>query len=139
MKVRYRRIGAFMFWGGYQLVEPVQYQSDILGYSAQGDQYTIHDDGLIEIKRWFAWDGPTNAIKTRRFVAGSLIHDVLCHAINQGWLPVEVQPMADMEMLRINETQKMPWLRRRLTYRAVRLYQSHKKKKYKEKIYEVEL
>lgn len=139
MIVKYRRIGAFLFWGAYQLVKDLRYQSNIKGYRVQADQYTIHPDGLIEIKRWFAWDGPTNAIKTKKFVAGSLIHDVLCHAINKGWLPKEVQPLADEEMYRINETQGMNWLRRNLTYKAVRFYQDHKKKPYKEPIYSVEV
>ncbi len=138
-KLRYRRLGAFLFWGAYQLVADAQYQSSVYGYKATGDQYTINPDGLVEINRWFAWDGPTNAIKTKSFVAGSCVHDVFCDAIDKGLLPKEAQPLADKEMYKINSAQGMNRFRRWFTYRAVRIYQEHKKKPCKEKIHEVEL
>lgn len=138
-KLLYKRLGAFLFWGGYQAINSGSYLTQIKGYHAQGDLYTLHPDGLLEWAKWLAWDGPTKAIKTKEFVAGSFIHDILCDAINRGLLPREVQPLADAEMLEINKTQKMNWLRRRLTYRAVRIYQDSKTKPYKEKIYEVSL
>jgi len=56
-------------------------------------------DGILEIKRGYAWDGPSGpTIDTKTFMRGSLIHDVLYQLIRMGELPMDYRRAADAEL-----------------------------------------
>ena len=139
MIMRYRRINAFLWWGGYQLVDEFQYQTAINGHYIDTHFIALDLDGTLTLKKWFIWDGPTGAIKTRKFVAGSAIHDGLCDLINMGLLPKFLQCMVDEEMLKVNRSQKMHKIRRGYTYGVVRWYQLRKKSPFSPRVYEIEV
>ena len=137
--LKYRRIGAFLWWGGYQAVEDFSIKTSITGFSVETRFIRLDPDGLLTLKKWFIWDGPTGGVKTKDFVAGSGVHDALCNLINMGLLPKSIQCLVDEEMLRINTSQRMHWFRRAYTYAAVRWYQARKKNPFSPKIYEIEV
>lgn len=139
MIIRYRRIGPFLFWGGYQLVDDVQYKTSILGYDIFTDLVRLDPGGMLTIKKWYAWDGPTYGVKTDDFIAGSCIHDPLCDLVNKGLLPEYEQCKVDEEMMNVNTKQKMHWFRRFYTYFTVRGYQLNKKGPYQHKVYTIHL
>lgn len=126
--LRCRKINAFLFWGAYQLVDDFCWQTEITGYEVETWYGTLTKDGMLTGREPFVWDGPTNALKTRAFIAGSCVHDILCNFINEGLLPMALQCMADEEMYRVNCRQKMWGPRRWWTYRAVRGYQLRKRR-----------
>lgn len=134
--LKYRRIGAFLFWGAYQAMADFVIKTDIYGYSVNTKFIQLDPDGRLTLKKYFVWDGPTYAIKTRSFVVGSGVHDALCNLVNMGLLPMSEQCKIDEEMLKINRTQKMNPLRRAVTYLAVRGYQLNKKNPFSPKIHQ---
>ena len=137
--LKYTRIGAFLWFGGYQVAEDFSYQTQITGYEVTGEQYRLDKAGRLFGKKFYVWDGPTGAIKTKDFIAGSLVHDILCEMINKRELPQKLQCMADEEMLILNRSQKMPAIRRALTFAAVTMHMNTKGKAYIPKVFEVSL
>lgn len=130
--MKYIKIGS-----AFQVFETFAHESIIKGFDIQCDQYTLNIDGLLTIKKYYTWDGPTGAFNTKSFVKGSCIHDVFCDLINAGLLPESVQCQADEEMLKINRRQQMWWPRRAWTYMAVRLHMITKNRRHTPKVYEV--
>ena len=131
--MKYIKIG----WGAFQVKEDFVYQTSIYDHSVVGDQYCLAPDGKLYVSRYFTWDGPSGALNTKTFVKSSCIHDILCKMINEGNLPVSLQPKADQEMYEINGRQNMWRQRRAWTFAGVRWYQSRKRKPYIPKVYEV--
>jgi len=59
----------------------------------------FHPDGILEIKKGYAWDGPSGpTFDTKTFMRGSLIHDVLYQLIRMGELPMDYRRAADAEL-----------------------------------------
>ncbi len=92
--------------------------------SREGKQLALIYPKRIIAKCGYRWDGPTGAIDTDTFMAGSLFHDILCQAISENLIPKSNQKKADKIMRLINKGQNMNPLRRWWTYTAVRWYQS---------------
>ena len=131
--MKYVKIG----WHGFQLVEDLIEFTVITGFTVDCEQYKLEPEGLLTIRKWYAWDGPTGAIPSKSFVKGSCVHDVLCEMINLGLLPKSVQYLADEEMRQINDEGSM-WKPRVLwTYLMVRLHMLRKKKWTPRKVYEI--
>lgn len=130
----YRKIGS-----AYQVHQGFTVQTIVVGYAVTCEQYNLSADGQLYIDRYYAWDGPSGGIHTKSFVKSSCVHDVLCELINAGLIPMDQQPIADKQMLLLNEKSGM-WMPRRLwTYAAVRYYQAKKKHLTgKPKVYEVD-
>lgn len=128
-----------MFWGAYQLVDDFEWQTEIKCYRVDTWYGALDTDGILTGRYPFAWDGPTGALKTKDFIAGSCIHDILCQFVDDGHLPQYLQCVVDGEMYRVNARQKMWRLRREWTYAAVRIYQQQKRAARKKKIMELKL
>lgn len=120
--MKYYKIGS-----AYQVAEDFEYQTAWYGFARVCEQYSLSIDGLLMVKKYYAWDGPSGAFHTKTFVKGSCIHDIGCDMINNGVLPMSMQPLVDEEMMKINRRQGM-WAPRRLwVYMAVRFHQVRKK------------
>ena len=138
--MKYIKIG-----GAYQVAENFAIQTIIKGYDIECEQYHLLPDGMLRVRHYYTWDGPTGGFNTRTFIFGSLVHDILCEIINNRLLPVTVQCMADEQMAIINravqfwegERQQMNPLRRLWIYMGVRYYQFRKKKAFTPKVYEI--
>lgn len=150
--MRYIKIG-----GAYQLTERFTIITAIQGHSVKCDQYSLSTDGTLTIEKYYTWDGASGAIDTSSVIRASCIHDVFCDLINARVLPRSLQPVVDSilvdniadywECRRLNGTFSqrfianlllpLTWLRRKYIYRAVRLYQSNKKRPFTRKEFEV--
>jgi hypothetical protein len=65
----------------YQLVETYTFEIPIkpkVGVSSPSEFIALTANGLLTIKKGYAWDGPSGpAIDTLNFMRGSLVHDAL--------------------------------------------------------------
>jgi len=130
--VKYIKIG-----GAFQIYENFEFQTIIKGYPFEAELYSMDEDGLLKVKKYYTWDGPSGALNTKDFVKGSGIHDIGCEVIDAGLMPRETQCLWDEQMIICNTNQGM-WLPRRVwTYMAVRLHMLGKKRVAKPKVYEV--
>ncbi len=134
-EVYFVKIGRF----AYQLMEDVSVKTPICGYNIDTNLYSLDPDGTLTGKKYYAWDGPSGAINTKDFIVGSLFHDILCDAVNEGLVSMSHQCLADDLMLNINRDQKMHWFRRAYTYLVVRGFQVSKKKRTIRKYYSIKL
>jgi hypothetical protein len=85
----------------YQLVR--DYRGELALVRPAGD--IVHEyieltrDGLIYIRRGYAWDGPSGpTIDTKNFMRGSLVHDALYQLIREGMLSIDWREAADQEL-----------------------------------------
>lgn len=74
----------------------------------------------------YCFDGPTGGLDTKNFLDGSLVHDVLCQAIDEGRLSPSNQIKADALMRSVNLSHGMSRARAWWTWYAVRRYRSNK-------------
>ncbi|NQZ57514.1 MAG: DUF1353 domain-containing protein [Lentisphaeraceae bacterium] len=106
----------------YQLQADLEYSTGIIIEQQQDLGFVaIAKDGLLTIKRNYAWDGPSGiAIDTDTFMKGSLIHDALYQLMREGALPQNARKRADEIMREVCLESGMLWLRACYTYYAVR-------------------
>jgi hypothetical protein len=77
-------------------------------------------DGILTIRRGYAWDGPSGpTIDTRTFMRASLVHDALYQFIRVGILPMEHRAAADQLLRRLCLEDGMSQLRAWGVYHAV--------------------
>ena len=70
----YRKITRFK----YQLTEDYEIDVEITGGKIDTRSYSLSPNGILIIKKYYAWDGPSGpTIDTRNFMRGSLVHDCL--------------------------------------------------------------
>jgi len=75
----------------------------------------------------YCWDGASGpAIDTATFMDGSLLHDVLCQAIDDGRIDPANQERADAIMRAVNIKNGMTRMRAWVTWYAVRKYRERK-------------
>ena len=86
------------------------------------DMYSLAPDGLLIIRKGYAWDGATCAIDTKDFMRGSCVHDAICQMVETGKLDHSNRKKADILLGRIIKEDGMPFFRRWWAYAAVRLY-----------------
>ena len=71
-------------------------QTPFIGYSWDTNYYSMDEDGMLEIKDLYAYDGPSGpALDTEDTMIPSLGHDALCQAMNEGLLPRECHKAVD--------------------------------------------
>lgn len=75
MQACYRKLHRYK----YQLMDDYEVQIDIKpAEDIVYDYLALSSDGLLTIKKHYAWDGPSGpTIDTRDFMRGSLVHDAL--------------------------------------------------------------
>jgi len=150
--MKYTKVGS-----SYQLAEDIVLVTPVKGHRVIDGRFTLSKGGILCIFSPFTWDGATGAIDTPSILKASLEHDVFCILINEGVLPVSLQPVVDKQLvdrvMRYWEAKKFSrsfWtrtfakliaplssIRQRWIYRAVRIYQANKRKGQTPKIYEV--
>lgn len=80
----------------YQLAETYSVQTVLFGYDIETAYTKLYQDGLLIIKKGYAWDGPSGpTVDTKNFMRGSLIHDVLYQLLREGLLPQHERFIAD--------------------------------------------
>lgn len=88
------------------------------------DYITLDEDGLLTIKKGYAWDGPSGpTFDTKNFMRGSLVHDVLYQLIREGHLSY-IRLFADNLLRTLCREDGMSWIRAWWIYRALRLFGS---------------
>lgn len=64
---------------------------------SSGDYACLHLDGLLIIKKGYAWDGPSGpTIDTPSFMRGSLVHDAFYQLMREGLLDLSWRPEVDV-------------------------------------------
>lgn len=128
------------YWDGFKYVVAATFavRTSIKGYAITEPLSSLRPDGTLTVLTGYAWDGSSGpCIDTRSSMEASCVHDVLCDYINQGLLPVSLQPLVDQEYYTICVKKKMWWRRARWRMLAIRWYMTGKAgKKYRRKTYE---
>ena len=131
--MKYVKIG----WHAYQLVADLAERTIITGFDVKTEWCELKSNGMLTVKKLYAWDGPTGSWPSKSFVKGSCVHDAFCDMINAGLLPPTVQYLADEEMRQINSDGSMWKPRVMWTYLMVRLHMLRKRKWTPRKVYEI--
>lgn len=80
----------------YQLYTDYEVLTDIRLSACIGDWIVLSADGLLSIKKGYAWDGPSGpTIDTKDFMRGSLVHDALYQLMREDKLPLSCRDNAD--------------------------------------------
>jgi hypothetical protein len=115
LRIKYR--------GGYkyQLVESYEVKVSItLDEDIDIDYLALTGDGLLTIKKGYAWDGPSGpAIDTKNFMRGSLVHDALYQLLRLERIDKKWRAQADLELKRICLEDGMSSFRAWYVHRAV--------------------
>ena len=99
------------------------FETDIKGLVFGHEYFELRPDGLLLVRKQYAWDGPSGpAIDTKTFMLGSLVHDVLYQAMREGLLSRDFRKQADQEMRKVCLEQGMWKFRAWYAYRFVRLF-----------------
>lgn len=88
-------------------------------------QYASLKDGILSIKKGYAWDGASGPIiNTRDTLVASLVHDVLYQAMRLNLIKSsrENRKIADKNFFEILKMHSVNSIRRKVWYFAVRLF-----------------
>ena len=119
MKIYYRDLPTWKYQLEYDWATLV----DIRDHSAKGDFYRLYPTGSLIVSRGYCWDGPSGpTFDTKSFMRGSVVHDVLYQMIRRGELPSSYRKQADLELDKLLKEDGMFWLRRKMVYRALRIF-----------------
>jgi len=111
---KYRLAEAYRFLTNYQPAGLIRTRHDFI---------VISPDGWLEIRRGYAWDGPSGpTIDTLNFMRGSLIHDALYQLIREGKLEPSERLYADRVLRRVCLEDGMSRFRAWYVYQAVRMF-----------------
>ena len=80
--------------------------------------------GLLTAMKGYAWDyasGPTIDRPRKHVIGQSLGHDVLCQLHREGYLNDYQRKQADKWFYQALKVNGMPWVRRKIWYRGVRI------------------
>ena len=104
----------------YELLEEVQVPS--LEDFEIDTAYIVLKDGILTIKKRYAWDGPSGpTFDTKTFMKGSLVHDALYQLIREGLLSAEYRKYADEQLRDICLAEGMSKFRAWYYYWGVRI------------------
>ena len=72
----------------YQTYYDYTIQTQMFGFSVEAYWYKLTPDGILWIRRGYAWDGASGpTIDTEDTIINSLIHDVFYQMMREGQLP----------------------------------------------------
>ncbi len=109
----------------YQLVEEYKVEvSAIPEKIIQTDYFDLTTEGLLTIKKGYAWDGPSGpTYDTRNFMRGSLVHDALYQLMRNKYIDTEKwRKEADVNLRKICVEDGMSKIRAWWVYKAVRSF-----------------
>lgn len=109
----------------YQLYEDYEIRIDIcLSYPIETDFVSLFPDGLLLIKKGYAWDGASGpAMDTKTIMRGSLVHDALYQLMREDYLYRErSRDAADRLLQKICIEDGMCKLRAWWVYQAVKRF-----------------
>jgi hypothetical protein len=107
----------------YQLMGLYKLQTGIKEYTVKTDYLQLDADGLLQISKGYAWDGPSGpTIDTLDFMRGSLVHDALYQLIRLKKLPFRYKAYADLLLKKMCLEDGMPNFRANYVYQAVKLF-----------------
>ncbi len=80
----------------YQLMERYSFDVAIKEYEIDTPYLSLGNDGILIIKKGYAWDGPSGpTIDTLNFMRGSLVHDALYQLMRMGKILYSYKDHAD--------------------------------------------
>lgn len=106
----------------YRVENAVKATVPILGVDSFTTYIALHRNGLFQIHKGYAWDGPSGAIDTMNFMRGSLVHDALYQLIRMGKLDPKWRKAADEILYEVCRMDGMSWWRAWYVLRAVRRF-----------------
>ena len=118
-KACYRKLHRYK----YQLMG--EYTLDVLikGHELDTPYLRLGNDGLLMIKKGYAWDGPSGpTIDTLNFMRGSLVHDSLYQLIRMGKIPYSYKDHADRLLQKICIDDGMSKVRAWCVYQVVKRF-----------------
>ena len=81
----------------YQLAEDYIIQTGLYGHEVDEDFFSLTKDGLLTIKKGYAWDGASGpALDTDTIMRGSLVHDVLYEMLRKQLIDERYRKYADL-------------------------------------------
>jgi len=117
--------------------EPIVRQTNIKGHSILTRFGSLDVDGKLIIFDWFPWDGNSGPVPNwRSTLEASAVHDILCDWINDGLLPISLQPMVDQEYYNLCVERGLWGWVAKVRLIAVRWHMLGKKKSFHRKVYE---
>ena len=111
----------------YQLMKLYIQATDIKSFKLDKahlkDYLKLTDDGKLEIKKGYAWDGPSGpTIDTLNFMRGSLVHDALYQLIREKAIPYSFKDYTDQLLKKICREDGMSRFRAWYVYQAVKWF-----------------
>lgn len=107
----------------YQLAEDCQDKTPITGYDIDTDYIRLSMDGLMTIKKGYAWDGASGCtIDTKSSIRGSLYHDAFYQLMREELISQHHRITADAFLRDICIEDGMWKWRANLWYAAVRKF-----------------
>lgn len=105
----------------YQLAEDYSIQTVITGYEISVPFICLHMDGLLTIKKGYAWDGASGpTIDTKSSMRGALVHDALYQLMRSDLIGQHNRKYADAYLRDLCIQDKMFKWRARIWYCIVR-------------------
>ncbi len=119
MKITYRDLPKWK----YQLLHDWYTATNMVGFNIKNPMFTLRPDGFLEVKRGYAWDGPSGpTIDTKTFMRASVVHDVLYQCLREGKLPPSKRKLADQELVRYAKMDGMNPIRRSYAFWSLRVF-----------------
>jgi hypothetical protein len=106
----------------YQLEANESIATLIYGYATSDIYYSIDPNGVLIVKKGYAWDGASGAIDTKTNIRASLLHDALCQMIGNDELPIQALSDANRLYRDICLADGMSKFRAWLEYKAIKFY-----------------
>ena len=119
--IEYRKLRRYK----YQLMENHATDIDIHPDNdiVVGDFIALSTSGALEIKKYYAWDGPSGpSIDTKSFMRGSLVHDALYQLMRAGSLDQTHRKYADQLLRKMCVEDRMSRFRAWYVYHALRMF-----------------
>ncbi|MCZ6654840.1 MAG: DUF1353 domain-containing protein [Planctomycetota bacterium] len=105
----------------YRVENMVKATVPILGVESFTAYIALHKNGLLQIHKGYAWDGPSGPTwDTMNFMRGSLVHDALYQLIRMGKLDPKWRKTADEILYEVCRMDGMSRWRSWYVLRAVR-------------------
>lgn len=107
----------------YQLAEDEFFMTEIRpAHTVIHEFFTIGTTGIVIVRAGYAWDGSTGAADTRESQSASLLHDVICQAVQLDLLHSKWKPIGDLEYYRLCVKNGMWRIRAAIRLAAISIY-----------------